>query len=117
LFCASTFEAFFVARLDEARSYRPDVVPLVRRAFEFHIETADPGTRPTWLAPENAPVASLEDARALELRGSLAAAERAYLSAYLHTQPNDEARAALMRIYAALGWSLAIENLHSQEDA
>ena len=105
-FVARTFDAWLERLLTEQGSEEPEVAAMIRSRLGLTPRSVDVGKPPAWLPVERAAPLPLAAIDALEKSGDLVRAERAWLTHYLTRRPNERAaHAALLRIYAQLGWT------------
>ncbi len=115
-FLAPSFEVYLARLLAERESDWVEVVAHVRARLSLGSGAPVDAERPAFLPAPDAPIPSIEAARALEAGGDAAAAERAY-ARILGRDGADarQARAALEKSYAQLGWTAALEVLRAAQ--
>ncbi len=114
-FEALSFADFLERRLADTHA-DARVVALVRERLSLPPREVAPATPPGWLPLDEswsrAKPAAREQRLAMERSGDVLGAERAALHAYLlEGEERAAAREELRRMYAALGWGFALENL------
>lgn len=114
-FEAPSFADFLERRLADTHA-DARVVALVRERLSLPPRALAPATPPPWLPLDaswgSAKPPAREQRLAMERGGDVLGAERAALHAYLvEGKERAAAREELRRMYAALGWSFALENI------
>lgn len=111
-FVAPTFDDFLGGMLDESAREAPEIVGFVRARLGVTPRRWIVGSPPEWLPKPNEAARPRDEVEAAEARGDLEAAERGWLEHYVAAGPDrSRAREALLRLYARLGWSGALDAL------